>query len=182
MALKMAFMSLVPIPGHVVLAPGRLIPHVYGHIAQDENNWCWAACAAMLKMGTMMQCDIADAALGRTSCCTSPSPCDVPLKDSKITSLLRTLRFTCSITKASLPFSQVVTQLRKYNVMQVGFTWSKAVSGHVVLLIDAYHYSGVDTVIVLDPEPGAGTAVITYHFLTMAYGLGAWDVSWYDIH
>ncbi|MBA4148856.1 MAG: hypothetical protein H0X66_12140 [Verrucomicrobia bacterium] len=46
---------------------------------QQQTNWCWAACAASIKLfytpsSNWTQCLLANSAFSRTDCCTNPVP------------------------------------------------------------------------------------------------------------
>lgn len=48
---------------------------------QTQSNWCWAALSASVGnyygTGSWTQCGVANAELGRNSCCSQPGPCNV---------------------------------------------------------------------------------------------------------
>lgn len=48
---------------------------------QTQSNWCWAALSASVGnyygTGSWTQCGVANAELGRQSCCSQPGPCNV---------------------------------------------------------------------------------------------------------
>ena len=47
------------------------------HDDQDEDNWCWAACIAIV--ANLDQCCVADGVLERDNCCDVPSDCNTVL-------------------------------------------------------------------------------------------------------
>ncbi|MGE8414117.1 MAG: papain-like cysteine protease family protein [Pseudomonas sp.] len=48
---------------------------------QTQTNWCWAALSASVgnyyRTGSWTQCGVANAELGRGTCCSQPGPCNV---------------------------------------------------------------------------------------------------------
>ncbi|MGC5703198.1 hypothetical protein J4P02_23670 [Pseudomonas sp. NFXW11] len=48
---------------------------------QTQSNWCWAALSASVGnyygTGSWTQCGVANAELGRNTCCNQPGPCNV---------------------------------------------------------------------------------------------------------
>ncbi len=48
---------------------------------QTQTNWCWAALSASVgnyyRTGSWTQCGVANAELGRSTCCSQPGPCNV---------------------------------------------------------------------------------------------------------
>ncbi|MQA55284.1 papain-like cysteine protease family protein [Pseudomonas piscis] len=48
---------------------------------QTQTNWCWAALSASVgnyyNTGSWTQCGVANAELGRSTCCSQPGPCNV---------------------------------------------------------------------------------------------------------
>src|SRR5229473_8168414 len=50
---------------------------------QEQDNWCWAACASGISrsydsLSAWTQCAVANATLARTTCCDQPAGCDQP--------------------------------------------------------------------------------------------------------
>ncbi|AKA22803.1 papain-like cysteine protease family protein [Pseudomonas chlororaphis] len=79
---------------------------------QTQTNWCWAALSASVGhyygTGAWTQCGVANAELGRNSCCSQPGPCNVY---GYLDSALRTTRSFGGMSQGSLSLSAIENQI-----------------------------------------------------------------------
>ncbi len=84
-------------PSGDVVVPGGAGATTFGpsgkaiRVAQEQENWCWAASVQMLQnhagLPARAQCEIASTRLGRP-CCPEPAACNVRLHFDRVTNLL----------------------------------------------------------------------------------------------
>lgn len=147
-------------------------------IAQKQNQWCWAACTAMvarfLGMSAPNQCELANFLFGRTTCCTSPgSPqCNQPAQVEQVVQVYRHLGISLTGPDKPLLADTVKGELDAGRPFEVGFLWTGG-GGHVVVVF-GYTAQGL----VLIQDPWFGTVSVTYNRLVAAYGMGRWFVSY----
>ena len=147
-------------------------------VAQTQNQWCWAACTAMiarfLGMAEPNQCELANFLFGRTNCCASPgrAQCNRPAQTAEVVRVYNHLGINLVGPDNPLSPDTVKMELDVGRPFEVGLLWNGG-GGHVVVV---YGYTGQGLVLVRDPW--FGNLSITYNRLLMAYGMGRWFVSY----
>jgi Papain-like cysteine protease AvrRpt2 len=151
-------------------APGGALAIRY--IAQTEDNWCWAACAAMLftRPGETQsgQCDIASTHLGRT-CCPSPHAPSACNQGAWPHLAYPPLGIPTTFIQAPLSRQDLQAQLAAGRPVEVCYLWSGGSSTHVALIVGE---NGSGDFEVFDPSYGAGSR--SFSQIASAYGLGSW--------
>ncbi|MGE7957412.1 papain-like cysteine protease family protein [Pseudomonas sp. NPDC089530] len=91
---------------------------------QTQTNWCWAALSASVGLyygtGTWTQCGVANAELGRNSCCSQPGPCNVY---GYLDSALRTTRSFGGMNQGSLQMSAIENQINQGRPVGLRCAW-----------------------------------------------------------
>jgi Papain-like cysteine protease AvrRpt2 len=147
-------------------------------VAQTQNQWCWAACTAMiakfLGMAEPGQCELANFLFGRTNCCTAPgsAQCNRPAQTAEVVQVYNHLGIKLVGPDNPLWPNTVKMELDAGRPFEVGLLWNGG-GGHVVIV---YGYTAQGLVLVRDPW--FGNLSITYNRLFTAYGMGRWFVSY----
>lgn len=173
-------MNRLAIPVADLPPPGALpvmLPVPYEK--QQEGNWCWAACCAMLLPFLHKlphpQCQIASLQFGQ-ACCTTPgiSACDQGCWPENAYP-----QFGIAITKQAGPLTQVQldAELSAGRAIEVYFLWAGGTGAHVALIIGKYPNGDYE---VRDPWYGPGPRTLAQ--ITSGYGQGAWTISYVSIY
>ncbi|NBF05130.1 hypothetical protein GV819_22850 [Pseudomonas sp. Fl5BN2] len=103
------------------LAGARLNFNVY---QQTQSNWCWAALSASVGnyygTGSWTQCAVANAELGRNSCCNQPGPCNVY---GYLDSALRTTRSYGGMREDRMQMPAIENQLGMGRPVSLRCAW-----------------------------------------------------------
>ena len=174
----------VPIPAPPFAAPAAPAAPAVGAtlnvslVKQTQNQWCWAACTAMiarfLGMVEPKQCELANFLFGRTNCCQAPgsTTCNKPAQVQEIVKVYKHLGIKLTGPDKPLLADTVKKELDAGRPFEVGYLWNGG-GGHVAIV---YGYTPQGLVLVHDPWYGTGS--ITYNRLRLAYGMGVWFVSY----
>ncbi|GAC1547327.1 MAG: hypothetical protein NVS2B17_31500 [Candidatus Velthaea sp.] len=141
---------------------------------QEQNNWCWAACARMGALvfgkGATRQCEIVNQSLNIQTCCAdgSSAACDRTLEDKAVPALYTS--FGLAADTMGMDEASIRVALSNSNL--------------VLMLLNlqvAYHYAllyGTDgpEFLVADPKYGKFTA--NYNQLATGYGKGSLATTW----
>ena len=144
-------------------------------VSQTENNWCWAACAAMLftRPGYVArsQCNIASTHWGQ-ACCPSPgSPRACDLGEWPHVAY-PPQGIPTAFIRAPMSQAAVTAELAAGRPVEVCYHWSGGNSTHVALIVGQNAAGDFE---VYDPSYGAGSR--SYSQIASAYGLGTWIYS-----
>ncbi len=148
-----------------------LLPIPY--VRQEQTNWCWAACCAMLlhffRKPPLSQCDMATRQFGG-NCCAQPGSgtCNQPCWPEDA---YPDHGIEVDLTESSLAQAALDQELRTRPV-EIYFEWKKG--GSHVALVSGKHANGDYEV--LDPKHGDGPR--TYDQIRKGYGLGAWTMTY----
>ena len=127
-------------------------------VGQQESNWCWAACGQMVDeylnpLPPTVQCQMANAAFGRTDCCVNPSSSACNVGDGGSNAQYPYTYFQAS------PFPLTWDQLR-YQIWVVNkpvtFGWNYTNCCNHIMIVTGYSTDaqGNNWVYVNNPEPG----------------------------
>jgi Papain-like cysteine protease AvrRpt2 len=155
-------------------------------INQEQFNWCWAACTAMvaskLKGVWLNQDDLANALLNRNDCSRFNPACDQPATVQQMVSVYSQVGVNCTpsgITSGqrSANLAALLRYLGKQLPVEIG--WDFFGRGrHVVVVAGYTQQFGTDWFWVLDPDPSRSDGYwLTYDSLYSADGRGSWIVA-----
>lgn len=179
MPLRLPQGRLIPVPPPTFGAKALNVPC----IAQEQSNWCWAACHQMVFRYygniTIRQCDLAGYLFGvpNDGCCSAPSSplCNKGANANQIVQVYNAFGLQCTASAGAIPFGAVQTEINRSNPIECGIKWNGP-GGHVLLLID---WSDPQKVYVNDPWQGPGQ--VAYNDIVNGYGLGSWIASFTGI-
>jgi hypothetical protein len=169
------------IPVLVVASAGT--PLAVPLILQEQTEWCWAACAAMVlgyyQASQVTQCQLADWLFGPAACCVAPASaaCNKPCQVAHIKQILAHWLIQSTSVQGSVSFATLHNEVAAKRPVEVAFHWG--MSGHVALVVEASWISGQPWVRVNDPKFHSG--LVSYAELLVAYGFGSWFWSWIGI-
>lgn len=178
MALKatnpLAIAAPPAIAGGLVAPPGAaLLPMSY--VGQTENNWCWAACAAMLLtrpgQAARSQCSIASTHWG-LACCPSPGSQRACDRGEWPHVAYPPQGIATTFIQAPLSRAAVSAELAAGRPVEVCYQWTGSASTHVALIVGENSAGDFE---VYDPSYGAGAR--SFGQIASAYGLGTWIYS-----
>ena len=140
-------------------------------IAQQQSNWCWAACGAMITHTfgvNVSQCSQAGGATGRIDCCNSPTPaaCNVAGWTN-----YGWLGFTASNTSDSVPLTlaQVKDQLiTKGKPFTFSWLWAGGATAHMMVAADYLRFANQDWIVRNDPAGGVQSLITYTDFVSAA--------------
>ena len=147
-------------------------------VKQTQNQWCWAACTAMiarfLGLPEPKQCELANFLFSRTNCCQAPasSPCNRPAQYVDIISVYNHIGIAGIGPDYPLLPNTVVAELNAGRPFEVALNWAGG-GGHVAIV---YGYTNQGLVLIQDPH--FGTLSMVYNALAAAYGHGWWVASY----
>jgi Papain-like cysteine protease AvrRpt2 len=91
---------------------------------QTQTNWCWAALSASVgnyyRTGSWTQCGVANAQLGRNTCCNQPGPCNVY---GYLDSALQTTRSFGGMSQGSIQLSAIDNQINMGRPVGLRCAW-----------------------------------------------------------
>ena len=154
-------------------------------IEQEQNLWCWAACAEMVlryyDIGHVRQCDFANWLFKQTHCCTEPSSaeCNRGCFVHDISRLYLQWNIRSTFIGGMVPFSVLQAEIDAGRPVEIGFLWKEQGIAHVVL-ISGWHTDGTEEFVHVN-DPNNGFQFLTYAELQTAYGKGTWSFTWTGI-
>jgi len=145
---------------------------------QEQDNWCWAACAASTALyydssSSWTQCAVANGELGFSNCCDDPVPpaCDVY---GYLDQALIVVGHFSTMHSSQAPETAVYTEVDADRPRGIRVAWSGGGAHFVICTGD----DGRGTVTVSDPF--YGTSVIPYATLQGSYqGSGVWTHTYF---
>jgi hypothetical protein len=162
----------------VAAAPILDVPFV----AQEQTQWCWAACAEMvaafLDKPPVRQCELANFLHRQRTCCATPGSdrCNRPCPLEGFPAVYDHLGIPCITNTWPVSAAVVVRELTINRPVEVGYLWYGG-GGHVAIV---YGVTAAGRFAVHDPWYGSGSC--TYEQLYFAYGLGRWAFTFGGFH
>jgi ABC-type bacteriocin/lantibiotic exporter with double-glycine peptidase domain len=151
------------------------------YVAQEQTEWCWAACTQMVAAylnKTVKQCELANFLHGQTTCCATPGSqaCNQPAPTAGVPQVYNHLGINCITNTWPVSAAIVVNELQQGRPVEIGFLWFGG-GGHVAIIrgVTAQGYFAVN-----DPWFGAG--LYQYQALYLAYGRGRWALTFGAFH
>ena len=154
-------------------------------IEQEQNLWCWAACAEMVlryyDICHVRQCDFANWLFQQTHCCAEPSSaeCNRGCFVHDVSSLYLQWNIRSTFIGGMVPFSVLQAEIDAGRPVEIGFLWKEQGIAHVVL-ISGWHTDGTEEFVHVN-DPNNGFQFLTYAELQTAYGKGTWSFTWTGI-
>jgi len=143
---------------------------------QLASNWCWAATSNSVShfywwWSTWTQCKIANAELGRTDACDTPTPAGANVPWYLDRALDRTKNFV-SITAGQASFAQIRAEIDAGRPMGARIGWSGG-GGHFMVIYGYSTWFGQEFVDIDDPIYGKSHLTLS-DFSTNYQGSGTW--------
>lgn len=155
-------------------------------IAQEQTEWCWAACIEMVVKydepdNKLQQCELANGAFGNTSCCKSPksSLCNRPLPIPAVSLEWSRQGYSCINEAGEVKWNDLVGEVLKGRPIECALLWNKG-GGHAVLIVGFDEDPTGQWVFVNDPWELEKK--ILFSELQKAYGSGKWRYTWHLIN
>jgi hypothetical protein len=147
---------------------------------QQQTNWCWSAVATSVTLyydpgSTWVQCTVANAELGQTTCCTNgaTSQCNQPWYLDLALTRVGNLDHWAG---GSIALSAVENEIDSGRLVGARIGWSGG-GGHFVVL-EGYQEDGAGFVYVEDPW--YGPSYVGYDTFRTAYqGSGSWTHTYF---
>ncbi len=149
---------------------------------QEQTNWCWSGCATAAShfynpASAWTQCSLANAELGKTTCCTDPAPCNVY---GYLKTALTTVGNLASMIEGTQTEADIISETAAGRPLGVRIGW-RGGGGHFVMVNGGAVMvtGGVVTEWVTVKDPWYGTFTIPYSTLVNSYhGFGSWTHSY----
>ena len=144
--------------------------------SQLASNWCWAATSNSVShfywfLSTWTQCTIANAELGRTDACNTPTPAGANVPWYLDNALTRTNNFV-SITGGQATFAQIRAEIDAGRPMGCRIGWNGG-GGHFMAIYGYSTWFGEEYVDIDDPIYGKSHLTLV-DFSTNYQGSGTW--------
>ena len=157
-------------------------------IAQEQTNWCWAACIEMVLCyyGTsaVLQCELANELFSRSDCCSEPSnpECNKPCEIEDISNLYARRNIQSQFVDENVPFATLQSEIDAARPVEIVFYQRREQRGHLVIVRGWHTIEAEEFVHVNDPKDSTGASgIVAYSELLDAYGEGKWFYTWLDI-
>lgn len=146
-------------------------------IAQEQTNWCWAACIEMVLRyyGTSAarQCELANELFSRSDCCSEPSnpECNKPCEIEEISTLYSRKNIQSQFVDKYVSFSTLQSEIDADRPVEIVFYQRKEQRGHLVIVRGWHTIEAEEFVHVNDPKDSTGASrIAAYSELLDAYG------------
>ena len=157
-------------------------------IAQEQPNWCWAACIEMVLRyyndPIVQQCELANELFGQSKCCSEPSSpeCNKPCEIEDISKLYSRSGVHSQFVDENVPFSTLQSEIDADRPVEVVFYQRQKKQGHLVI-VRGWHIAETEEFVhVNDPKDSNGASrIVAYSELLDAYGEGKWMYTWLEI-
>jgi len=155
---------------------------------QLADNWCWAACCAMLVKffydKEVRQCRMANQLFGQTVCCSSLTPstetaCDQGCQLDDVAKIYSKFGVQVTLQKRPVSFATVQAEIEAGRPVLVGFMFEGGGS-HVVMIRGCFEVGGERFLKVNDPKDGS-VSLRSLTDVRTANQRGAWKFSWIGI-
>ena len=157
-------------------------------IAQEQTNWCWAACTEMVLRYSgelaVQQCELANELFGRFDCCSEPSnpECNKPCEIEDISTLYSRKNIQSQFVDKNVPFSTLQSEIDADRPVEIVFYQRKEQRGHLVIVRGWHTIEAEEFVHVNDPKDSTSASrIVAYSELLDAYGEGKWFYTWVRI-
>ena len=158
-------------------------------IAQEQTNWCWAACIEMVlryyDKGAVQQCELANELFGRSDCCSEPSSpgCNKPCEIEEISTLYSHRNIQSQFVDENVSFSTLQSEIDADRPIEIVFYQRKEKRGHLVIVRGWHTTDAEEFVHVNDPKDNSNDVarIVAYSELLEAYGEGKWMSTWIKI-
>ena len=157
-------------------------------IAQEQSNWCWAACVEMVLRYygelAVQQCELANELFSRSECCSEPSSpdCNKPCEIENILKLYSRKHIHSKYVDKNVPFSTLQSEIDADRPVEVAFYQRRKQKGHLVIIRGWYITEAEKFVHVNDPKDSDGASrIVAYSELLDAYEEGKWMHTWLEI-
>jgi hypothetical protein len=153
----------------------------YERWQQEQNQWCWAACAGAIAayydaQSSWTQCSIVCAELGQTHCCATGNSDDCNQSWFLDRALNRVGHLDAPIVANALPWNDLVTEIVANQPIGARIAWNTG-GGHFVV-IDGFDSGGGSSMVDVQ-DPWDGHRLISYQGLCTTYpGSGSWSHSY----
>lgn len=146
---------------------------------QSQPNWCWAAVSTSVSHyyvgnSPWTQCKVADAQLGKTTCCSAPGPCNVY---GYLDRALQTVGCYAGMTASAIPYNAVETQMSLKRPLGMRVAWSGGgahfIAAHGTSIVGNQQMMAVSDSIYGDS---------LYRYGSLYRGSGTWTHSYYTQH
>jgi hypothetical protein len=155
---------------------------------QQESQWCWAACAEMALARWQInrsQHQIAIAQFPSRSCQVSRGPCNDPLNDTAITTLLKREGLTRTrYDNQPITLDAVLRELAEERPVQVGITVGDGDGerGHVILVCGRNDHSPDNPHLTVSDPKREALRDVPWLALKRGYEAGyRWDATWTEL-
>lgn len=157
-------------------------------IAQEQTNWCWAACIEMVLryygMSAARQCELANELFSRSDCCSEPSnpECNKPCEIEEISTLYSRRNIQSQFVDKNVSFSTLQSEIDADRPVEAAFYQRRKEKGHLVIIRGWYITEAENFVHVNDPKDSDGASrIVAYSELLDAYEEGKWMHTWLEI-
>ena len=153
-------------------------------IAQEQKNWCWAACTDMVlhyyDNPDARQCEFANWLFNQTQCCVDPAnpACDRGCSRHEVQAVYANWNILSTFIERTVPFAVLQAEIDADRPVEVAFYWNGG-GAHVAIVRGWGTNETGPFVRVNDPAYGSGG--VYYDDLLTAYGLGRWTLTWTGI-
>lgn len=156
--------------------------------AQEQSNWCWAACYSMVFAyygHPKEQCRIVNMWHRLDYCCESGacSACNQPIAAGKVTYGWRAYGYDLTFYASQVTWQALGDSINADKPVEVSLEWTGG-KGHLVI-VDGWARDlpneRYEFVHVLDPEDDGIASWLRYDELQSAFGLGQWEWTWSEI-
>ena len=185
-------------PSSARLTPVLEIPWT----AQEQEAWCWAACAQMVinyfdSEEKVSQCELVRylrrhiKRLPNINCCNSPrrKACSEAYADHPdISAVYENWGVKATRSRGSIAIARLKSELTHGRPVEICFRWDNddpnVFTGHVIIVRGVVETRSGDFFIINDPltdyrdGAGPGSGRVSYKELKEAYGLGRWHTTW----
>ena len=158
-------------------------PLTLAYMAQQQTNWCWAACCEMVfhhaGVNTMVsQCDMATAQFGG-ACCSTPASAQCN-QGNWPQNTYGHYAFGFTYMQNSISFAAVQAEINANRPVEIYYAWSGGpnAGAHVALIVGYYANGDVE---VYDPWPAYGPGRRAFSYVQNAYNLGAWTMTYTNL-
>lgn len=157
-------------------------------IAQEQSNWCWAACVEMVLYYydelAVQQCELANELFGRSECCSEPSSpeCNKPCEIEDVSKLYARRHIHSQFVDENVSFSTLQAEIDAGRPVEIVFYQRRKTRGHLVI-VRGWHITETEKFLhVNDPKDSNGASrIVAYSELMDAYEDGRWMYTWLEI-
>ena len=178
-------------------------------IAQEQTNWCWAACTEMVLHyygnPDARQCEFANSLFNQTQCCEDPTDpaCNQTCTGNDVEAVYANWNIRSTLIKGTVPFDGLQAEIDAGRPVEVAFKWTGG-GAHVAIVrgwetnemgpfvhvndpapaADHLRNETDPFVHVNDPAPASAADhlnTVSYEELLNASGRGRWILTWTGI-